>query len=49
MAESKSYMGYGKHISKMQFWLKYPRAFCRYWFFVIQDVVHRTILRGYYA
>ena len=32
---SKRYMGYGQTISKAKFWLKYPRALCRYFYFTI--------------
>ena len=29
--ESKSYMGYGQTISKLEFWVRFPGAAFRYW------------------
>ncbi len=31
VSRSKSWMGYGKTISKIEFWRRFPRAAFRYW------------------
>lgn len=31
--ESKKYMGYGKYIPKRKFWLKFPRAAIRFYYY----------------
>jgi len=31
LQESKDYMGYGKTISKIKFWIKFPKALWRYY------------------
>lgn len=37
IVESKDYMGYGKSISKLRFWLNFPRAFIRFYWFCYSD------------
>ena len=41
LIESKDYMGYGKQISKLKFWLCYPRVLFR--FYWQQRADHLTI------